>query len=113
LGEFAYGRPIFEGDTQIEVLTKMIKCIGMITVDDIAHMPISHSEMIDLDIAGMSCIRKPWSKIFTIRHEGKRINTSYGESYERVLDACLKYNPLSRISAHDLYRDIFWNKSSK
>lgn len=113
LAEFAYGGPLFRADTQIDIMTKIIKLIGMVTIDDIAHMLILHPETIDLDVVGLSCTRKPWSKVFTIRHEGKRINTSYGESYERILDACLKWNPSSRISAYDLFRDPFWNKSSK
>jgi serine/threonine protein kinase len=130
LGEFAYGRPLFGGDTQVDVLASIIRARGMVTADDIAHMPTSQLEEIDSDsdvgltgpaglsgpagLAGLSG-PKPWSKVFT-RRAGplapmapmRRVNASYGEFYERVLDACLQWNPSSRTSAHDLCRDPAW-----
>jgi serine/threonine protein kinase len=133
LGEFAYGRPLFGGDTQVDVLASIIRARGMVTADDIAHMPTSQLEEIDSDsdvgLAGLSGLTallgptglkalaglsgpKPWSKVFT-RRAGplapmRRVNASYGEFYERVLDACLQWNPSSRTSAHDLCRDPAW-----
>lgn len=97
--EFAYGRPLFTGSTQTDVLSRIIRIRGSVTVDDIAHMPTSHPENIDISIV---CASKPWSKVFTRRINDKRINTSYGDKYENILDACLQWNPLKRISASNL-----------
>jgi glycogen synthase kinase 3 beta len=99
LAEFAYGRPLFTGDTQTDVLSRIIRIRGIVTVDDIAHMPTSHPENIDISIV---CASKPWCKVFTRRINDKRINTSYGDKYENILDACLQWNPLKRISASNL-----------
>ena len=101
LAEFAYGGPLFTGDTQTDVLAIIIRFRGMITVDDIAHMPTSRSENIDIDIDVFSA-SKAWYKIFKRRIKDKYINTSYGNKYEETLDACLQYNPLKRISACNL-----------
>jgi len=99
LAEFAYGRPLFTGSTQTDVLSRIIRIRGMVTVDDIAQMPTSHPENIEI---GQVCTSKPWYKVFTRRDNDKRINTSYGEKYENILDACLQWNPLKRISASTL-----------
>lgn len=109
LAEFAYGCPLFTGETSIDVMAKIIKIRGMITVDDIAHMPTQYPQNIDLD--GVGLIAKPWCKVFTIKIKEKRINTSYGEFYEKILDACLQWNPLKRILARDLDNDIIWKKN--
>ena len=99
LAEFAYGGPLFTGNTQTDVLSKIIRIRGMVTVDDIAHMPTSRPENIDIRL---DCVCKPWYKVFTRNINGKRINTSYGNKYEEILDACLQWNPLKRISAFNL-----------
>ena len=99
LAEFAYGRPLFTGSTQTDVLSKIIKIRGMVTVDDIAHMLTSHSENIEISL---NCVRKPWCKVFTRRINDKHINTSYGDKYEQILDVCLQWNPLKRILASNL-----------
>lgn len=108
LGEFAYGRPLFTGDTQIDVMARMIRIRGMLTVHDIAGMPTRFPETIDMVGVGIRCTPKPWCKVFTVKLKDKIVNTSYGEKYEDVLNSCLKWNPLSRISAHDLYRHPCW-----
>lgn len=99
LGEFAYGGPLFRGNTQTDVLSKIIRIRGMVTVDDIAHMPTSRPENIDIRL---DCVSKPWYKVFTRRINNKNINTSYGKKYEDILDSCLQWNPLKRISASNL-----------
>lgn len=99
LAEFAYGGPLFTGGTQTAVLSRIIRIRGMVTVDDIAHMPTSHSENIDISL---DCVSKLWCKVFTRNINGKRINTSYGNKYEDILDSCLQLNPLKRILASDL-----------
>ena len=99
LAEFAYGGPLFTGNTQTDVLSKIIQIRGMVTVDDIAQMPTSRPENIDIRL---DCVCKQWYKVFTRRINGKRINTSYGNKYEEILDACLQWNPLKRISASNL-----------
>ena len=99
LAEFTYGRPLFTGDTQTDVLARIIRIRGMVTVDDIAHMPTSHQENIEI---GQVCESKPWYKVFTRLINSKRVNTSYGNKYEEILDACLQWNPLKRISASNL-----------
>ena len=99
LAEFAYGGPLFTGSTQTDVLSKIIQIRGMVTVDDIAQMPTSRPENIDIRL---DCVCKQWYKVFTRRINGKRINTSYGNKYEEILDACLQWNPLKRISASNL-----------
>jgi glycogen synthase kinase 3 beta len=98
-GEFAYGGPLFTGNTQTDVLSKIIRIRGMVTVDDIAHMPTSRPENIDIRL---DCVYKPWYKVFTRRINNKNINTSYGKKYEDILDSCLQWNPLKRISASNL-----------
>jgi serine/threonine protein kinase len=99
LAEFAYGGPLFTGSTQTDVLSKIIQIRGIVTVDDIAQMPTSRPENIDIRL---DCVCKQWYKVFTRRINGKRINTSYGNKYEEILDACLQWNPLKRISASNL-----------
>ena len=45
LAEFAYGGPLFTGSTQTDLLSKIIRIKGFVTVDDIAHLTtpnISH-----------------------------------------------------------------------
>ena len=111
LAEFAYGRPLFTGDSQIDVMSKIIRIRGMVTVDDIAHMPVQYPQNIDPVGVGLNCIVKPWSNVFTIKIKEKRINTSYGEFYEKILDACLQWNPLKRILASNLDTDIIWKKN--
>ena len=106
LAEFAYGSPLFRGDTQIDVMARIIKIRGMVTLDDIAHMPTHCPETIEMDGIGLRCNTTPWSKVFTKRLGDKRINTSYGENYEHILDDCLQWNPLNRISAYDLSRNL-------
>ena len=101
LAEFAYGEPLFTGSTPTNVLSKIIRIRGMVTVDDIAYMPTSHPKNIDV---GQVCVSKPWYKVFTRHINDKRINTSYGNKYEEILDACLQWNPLKRISACNLVR---------
>ena len=108
LGEFAYGNALFTGDTQVDVMARMIRIRGMLTVDDIAGMPTSFPETIEMAGVGIRCTPKPWSKVFTLKLKDKVVNTSYGEKYEQVLDACLKWNPLNRISAHDLCKHQYW-----
>ena len=99
LAEFAYGGPLFTGDTQTDVLSRIIRIRGIVTVDDISHMPTSHPENIDISL---NCASKPWCKVFTRRINGNRVNTSYGNKYEEILDSCLQWNPLKRILASDL-----------
>ena len=99
LAEFAYGGPLFTGDTQTDVLSRIIRIRGIVTVDDIAHMPTSHPENIDISL---NCASKPWCKVFTRRINGNRVNTSYGNKYEEILDSCLQWNPLKRILASAL-----------
>lgn len=106
LAEFAYGSPLFRGDTQIDVMARIIKIRGMVTLDDIAHMPTHCPETIEMDGIGLKCNVMPWSKVFTKRIGDKRVNTSYGENYEHILDDCLQWNPLNRISAYDLSRNL-------
>jgi serine/threonine protein kinase len=107
LAELAFGGPLFTGDTQVDVMSRIIRIRGMVTVDDIAHMPTHRPEPIDL--SGVGCTAaKPWSRVFARRVGLRRVNTSYGEVYEQVLDACLQWNPSSRISAHDLSRHRAW-----
>jgi serine/threonine protein kinase len=110
LAEFAYGGPLFKGDTQIDVMAKIIRIRGMITVDDIAHMPTHIPETIDMVGVGLCSTPMPWSKVFTRRIGDKRVNTSYGKYYEQILDDCLQWNPLKRISAYDLARNSAWLK---
>ena len=100
LAEFAYGRPLFSGATQVEIMAGIVRIRGMVTADDIAHMPTSETT----DSArGLVCVApKPWSRVFTRRVGTRRVNSSYGELYERILSACLQWNPSSRISAHEL-----------
>jgi serine/threonine protein kinase len=105
LAEFAYGSPLFRGDDQIDVMARIIKIRGMMTLDDIAHMPTHCPETIEMDGIGLRCNVIPWSKVFTKRLGDKRVNTSYGENYEHILDDCLQWNPLNRISAYDLARN--------
>ena len=114
VAEFAYGGPLFTGDTQVEVMSRIIWIRGMVTVDDIAHMPTSVPESIEsleslslgLDAlcAGVQqTAARPWSKVFTRRvGKGRRVNASYGAWYEGVLDACLQWSPVRRVSARDL-----------
>ena len=102
LAEFAYGGPLFTGDTQIAVLAKIIRIIGMATVDDIADMPSSYKEDIKISANCVNYTRTPWSKVFTMTINDKHVNTSYGDKYEEILDSCLQWNPSNRISAHDL-----------
>ena len=105
LAEFAYGRPLFSGATQVDIMAGIIRIRGMVTVDDIAHMPTN--EKTDL-ACGLACAPKPWSKVFTRRVGTRRVNTSYGEFYERILDACLQWNPSSRTSANALASNQAW-----
>jgi serine/threonine protein kinase len=107
LAEVAYGGPLFTGDTQVDVMSRIIRIRGMVTVDDIAHMPTHRPEAIDLS-GVRSAAARPWSKVFARRVGAKRVNTSYGEDYEHVLDACLRWNPSGRTSAHDLSRHRAW-----
>jgi serine/threonine protein kinase len=107
VAEFAYGGPLFTGGTQVEVMSCIIRFRGMVTVDDIAHMPTSIPEPISalsLDSLGVGVqqIAKPWSKVFTRRVKGRRVSTSYGAWYEELLDACLQWSPERRVSARDL-----------
>ena len=113
LAEFAYGKPLFTGDTQVNVMARIIRIRGMLRVDDIAGMPTSFPEMIEMAGVGIRCTPKPWSKIFTLKIKDKLVNTSYGEKYEQVLNDCLKWNPLSRISAHDLCKHEYWGGGGK
>jgi glycogen synthase kinase 3 beta len=102
LAEFAYGGPLFTGNTQIDVMAKIIKIRGMVTINDIAHMPTSLPENIKMADIGLVSAIKPWYKVFTRRINDKRVNTSYGNKYEQILDDCLQWNPSNRISACDL-----------
>ena len=111
LAEFAYGYPLFKGESQIDVMARIIRIRGMITVDDIAHMPTYSPETIDMDGLGLYCAPMPWSKVFTRRIGDKRVNTSYGKYYEEILDDCLQWNPLKRISAYDLARNSAWKNN--
>lgn len=104
LAEFAYGRPLFTGHTQIAVLSKIINIIGMATIDDIVNMPSSDNEDIKLADNYVNYTKKSWSKVFTRTINDKSINTSYGNNYEEILDACLQWNCFKRISAHDLVK---------
>jgi serine/threonine protein kinase len=111
LAEFAYGGPLFVGDTQVDVLSRIIRTRGMVSVADIAHMPTHSPDTIDFERVGVKYINpKPWSNVFTQRVGNKRVIASYGASYERVIDACLQWSPSSRISAHDLACDPLWGK---
>jgi serine/threonine protein kinase len=110
LAEFAYGRPLFMGDTQVDVMARIIRIRGMVSVADIAHMPTHSPETIDLDCVGVKCTQAPWSRVLTRRIGSKRVIASYGESYERVLGACLQWSPSTRVSAHDLRCDPLWGK---
>ena len=110
LAEFAHGAPLFTGDTQVDVMSSIIRVRGMVTVDDIAHMPTHVFETID-DLAGVGtgCVCRPWSRVFTRRVRDRRVNASYGASYESVLDGCLQWNPSSRLTAHGLSRHTAWS----
>jgi glycogen synthase kinase 3 beta len=109
LAELAHGAPLFTGDTQVEVMSSIIRVRGMVTVDDIAHMPTHAPESIgDLAGIGTGCVGRPWSRVFTRRVRDRRVNTSYGASYESALDGCLQWNPASRLSASDLSRHPAW-----
>ena len=109
VAEFAYGGPLFTGDTQVEVMSRIIRIRGMVTVDDIAHMPTSVPEppsALNLDALGVGVQQiaaRPWSKVFARRvGNGRRVGTSYGAWYEEMLDACLQWSPARRVSARDL-----------
>jgi serine/threonine protein kinase len=108
LAEFAYGRPLFTGDTQIDVMARIIRILGMITIDDIKDMPTSLPEAINMVDVGVRYTKKPWCKVFTRNLQGKRINASYGDRYEMILDNCLQWNPTKRISAANLCKDPYW-----
>jgi serine/threonine protein kinase len=104
--EFAYGRPLFTGNTQIAVLSKIIYIIGMPTVDDIVNMPSNCNDDVRLAKNCLNFSKKPWCKIFNKRIDGNLINTSYGEKYEDILDACLQWNSFKRITACDLVQEL-------
>jgi len=104
--EFAYGRPLFTGKTQIAVLSKIIYIIGMVSVDDIVNMPSNFNEDIKLAENYVNYSKKPWYKVFSRSIDGNRINTSYGDKYEDILDACLQWNCFKRITAHDLVKKL-------
>ena len=89
-------------------MARIIRVRGMVTVDDIAHMPTQTNEPIETLGLAASVEPKPWSKVFTRRVGTRRVNTSYGELYERALDACLQWNPDARISANELARSQAW-----
>jgi len=73
VAEFAYGGPLFTGDTQVEVMSRIIRIRGMVTADDIAHMPTSVPEppsALNLDALGVGVQQiaaRPWSKVFARR----------------------------------------------
>lgn len=108
LAEFAYGSPLFTGDTQIDVMARIIRILGMITIDDIKDMPTRLPEAINMVDLGVRYTKKPWCKVFTRNLQDKRINASYGERYEMILDNCLQWNPTKRISAANLCKDPYW-----
>jgi serine/threonine protein kinase len=107
VAELAYGGPLFTGDTQVEVMSRIIRIRGMVTLDDLAHMPtsvqLSSLRLDDLGMGVRQIVARPWWKVFTRRvGKEKRVNTSYGASYEELLDACLQWSPAGRMSARDL-----------
>ena len=116
LGEFAKGGPLFTGDTQTDVLASIMRARGMLTNDDIAHMPTHRYESIDTEVLCRRSIQiKPWSRVFSRRMRSNlasnRVVTSYGRDYEQVLDGCLQWNPSSRVSASSLCRYVLFDST--
>jgi serine/threonine protein kinase len=111
LGEFSSGRPLFTGETQVDVLASIMRTRGMMTMDDIKHMPTHRSGKIDTTDVGTGCEPTPWSNVFTRLILDKHVITSYGECYEQVLDDCLQWNPSRRISAFNLSRHALFNST--
>jgi len=107
LGEFAKGGPLFPGETQSDVLSRIMRTRGMVTMGDIARMP-THNTADTLNTegigVGLDLAPRPWSRVFTRRIRNKRLITSYGQRYETALDGCLQWNPSRRMTASALRR---------
>ena len=107
LGEFAKGGQLFPGETQSDVLSRIMRTRGMVTMADIARMPTHDTaDTLNTDCIGVSLdlAPRPWSKVFTRRIRNKRVITSYGQSYETALEGCLQWNPSRRMTASAIGR---------
>jgi serine/threonine protein kinase len=106
LGEVAKGSPLFAGDTPTDVLSQIMRARGMITRDDVAHMPTHHAEPLHTDGLDAGATRAPraWSKVLTRRIGDRRVCTSYGAHFVQVLDGCLQWNPSRRLPASAICR---------
>ena len=111
-GEFAKGRPLFTGSCQVDVLASIMKCRGMVTIADIADMATLNTCVINSDcISKIDTKRvgpKPWSSVFRRKINSKHVLTSYGATYEDILDSCLQWNPKNRPTASSLVEKAFF-----
>lgn len=97
LAEFAYGRPLFGGETQVDIMAGIIRGPGSWDGHSRRHRAHANAKPTNpIETLGLAvCVEpKPWSKVFTRRVGTRRVNTSYGELYERSLDACFAMEPL-------------------
>lgn len=109
--EFCIQNPLFRNaSNSSELLAKQMKLIGNITTNDIQKMNATCYQ--NLEIPEMpKVIKKPWSKVLYMKHNGSRVKTSYGPTFENMLDDILVFNPRNRLTATTILQTSFFIES--
>ena len=106
--EFCIKMPLFyNAKNSSELLSKQIKLLGNITTNDIKDMNATCYE--SLEIPEMpKIIKKPWYKVLYMKYDNKRVKTSYGATFENMLDKILVFNPCNRLTATTILQKSFF-----
>lgn len=109
--EFCIQIPLFRNaSNSSELLAKQMKLIGNLTTNDIQNMNATCYQ--NLEIPAMpKVIKKPWSKVLYMKHNGSRVKTSYGATFENMLDDILVFNPRNRLTATTILQTSFFIES--
>ena len=95
--EIAIGSPFFVGDDSTSQLVEIIKKIGMLSEKQLQEMKGS-----TLNFGMIPAVHaKPWTQLFTVQHQNKKINTSYGSQFEDFVSQILKWVPSERMTARE------------
>ena len=100
--EIALGLPVFQGESNVSQLCKIIKVIG------IKHDSLTCLKGKD----NMACNfpkhnGKPWKNVLRVVHKGRSCNVSYGMEFENLLSNVLMWDPGMRLKPSDILKHAF------
>jgi len=110
LAEVAMGGPFFVGTDNVSQLVEIIRVLGSVTTADAEAMPALPGNTLG-EFSFPHRAQKPWPQALTTSlPSGKRVRTSFGPSYESLLDSVLKWRPSNRFTAAQILAHPFFHE---